>query len=226
MFINLTFLKNVIIHPYVDQRFRYEQRDNLGFLSPSSGTRDDMFSRTRLGAKFVAQEGWSGELQYQFADDRYSTRSLSADPHNSDMRLAYFGRKYRGSSFEVGRLPLTVGNQRLIGTLEWVNTARSFDGVVAHLRSLEFFAVRIGTAVPLPGNARLLGLVQYRKNEYFGLYQKSDSSPIGETSITTLKIGNTIKGMVRRIQVIKGMSAIGTATPACDVAFSKRIELS
>ncbi|MBS1717642.1 MAG: alginate export family protein [Armatimonadetes bacterium] len=178
--------QTIDFQPYLESRVRYERRSDVDFSSATSDARSDVYARIRLGARFNAPGGISGEAQYQFADDRYWKPSGDANPHNSDLRFAFLRYKDATGALTVGRQPIIVGDQRLIGTLEWVNTARSFDGIDWKSKTMEFFGARIGTASPYPANARIFGAILSHGSQYVALLQKHDEIAAGNVDVTTL----------------------------------------
>ncbi len=143
--------------PYLDVRFRAERRLNRDFFSPTNDDRTDIFSRFRPGVQWKSGKNWSGDLQYQFADDKiYKTASTTSDEF-SDLNLAF--AKYKDKKIEVtfGRQKINIGSERLIGTLEWATTARSFDGVRIKSGLWDAYAFKVGVARPMPGRTRIVG---------------------------------------------------------------------
>jgi hypothetical protein len=125
------------VRPYVEMRERLESRTG----------RDDILTRIRVGANSQLSPKLTAELQYQFAYERSTT--------HSDVSLAYLQLKAEGSAWTVGRQKIAIGNQRLIGPLEWSNVARSFDGVRVKANGWDLWAAKVGLSYPLPRDARL-----------------------------------------------------------------------
>jgi hypothetical protein len=96
---------------------------------------------------------------------------LSPFEDTFDLRQAYveFGR-LEGNTFElrVGRQELVFGEQRLVGHVNWLNTARSFDAVRAAYRHQSFridaFAASVVNVVEGNFNKRTDG------NNFHGIY--------------------------------------------------------
>src|SRR5262245_48652170 len=118
-------------------RERFEGFNHAAF-TPS---RDDTYwlSRLRLNAAIVPGRRWSALVQVQ--DARVADKSVgpTAPPFRGplDLRMAYADvGDMQKSAFAVraGRQELAFGEQRLIGHLNWTNTARTFDGARATLR--------------------------------------------------------------------------------------------
>jgi hypothetical protein len=118
-------------------RERFEGFTHAGF-TPS---RDDSYwlSRLRINAAVAPSKRWSATVQLQ--DARVADKSVgpTTPPFRGplDLRMAYadVGDMQKGSvAVRGGRQELVFGEQRLIGHLNWTNTARSFDGVRATFR--------------------------------------------------------------------------------------------
>lgn len=97
------------------------------------------YLRTRLGVKFTPLENYSAFVQFQ--DSRVfgaaGKGSTTTDTNQVGLHQAYFQiNKFLWNPIElkVGRMELNYGDQRLIGALDWSNTARSFDGAVVTFR--------------------------------------------------------------------------------------------
>jgi hypothetical protein len=118
-------------------RERFEGFTNAGF-APS---RDDTYwlSRLRFNAVVAPSRRWSATVQLQ--DARVAQKSVgpTTPPFRGplDLRMAYadVGDMLKGAiAVRAGRQELAFGEQRLIGHLNWTNTARTFDGVRATIR--------------------------------------------------------------------------------------------
>jgi hypothetical protein len=87
--------------------------------------------RTRLNANFNASKRVSGIIQLQ--DSRYfgQENTTLSNSQNVDLHQAYinFDDLFKlPVDLRVGRTEYTLGNERLIGAVEWSNVGRSFDG--------------------------------------------------------------------------------------------------
>ena len=135
-----------------EARYRLENRRGLGYLEGN----DDNYSlvRTRLNIGVEATPWLRFFVQGQ--DSRApgirtseSGNGLFRDP--LDLRQAYIqiGVKEDGPvRLTLGRQLLSYGPQRLIGPLDWTNTARTFDAVKAEVKphkdvKLDFFSASV-----------------------------------------------------------------------------------
>jgi hypothetical protein len=124
-------------------RLRGEFRERFeGFTHAAfTPSRDDTYwlSRLRLNAAITPGRRWSALVQVQ--DARVADKSVgpTAPPFRGplDLRMACadVGDMQKGAvAVRAGRQELAFGEQRLIGHLNWTNTARTFDGARATLR--------------------------------------------------------------------------------------------
>jgi hypothetical protein len=125
----------------VIERLRYEDRDNtVDFNSAAHAATDDSWfvQRIRLGATWKPDPLWSIQVQLQDAREWGSERpnvpfiagSEGDDP--LDLRLAavtWGDPKKSPFVLTVGRQLLGLGEERLVGSSEWNNFARTFDAI-------------------------------------------------------------------------------------------------
>jgi hypothetical protein len=128
-------------------RFNGEYRTRLEGVNGNAfrSNADDAYllSRVRLNLT-VAPKPWLRTI-FQAQDAQVFGRNPKPDgppfEDTFDLRQAYLemGRR-EGNSFElrVGRQELAFGEQRLVGHVSWLNTARTFDAVRAAYRHRNF----------------------------------------------------------------------------------------
>jgi len=117
--------------------------------------------RTRFGAEVTLVDKVRIVLTLQdsrvFGEERSgSAFSTIANTRNLDLLLGYIRIDdlfFDGLSLSAGRMGLSYGNERLIGTVGWSNVGRSFDGVlfrlIDDLSSVDLFVMNTGeTNVP------------------------------------------------------------------------------
>jgi hypothetical protein len=106
---------------------------------------DDAYTLSRVRLNFtLSPQPWLRTV-FQAQDAQVMGRNPKPDgpPYEDtfDLRQAYveLGRK-EGNTFElrVGRQEFVFGEQRLVGHVSWLNTARSFDAVRAAYRHKDF----------------------------------------------------------------------------------------
>ena len=145
-------------------RLRSESRRNARFDRERPGNDENyLLSRFRIGLTWEPGERVTGVVELQDArmlgEEGISdirAPNIYADPF--DVHQAYLDVGLPGSasvpiSVRIGRQKLTYGAQRMVSPLEWVNTARLFDGVRIGVdagagRGLDAFATRLVPARP------------------------------------------------------------------------------
>jgi hypothetical protein len=160
-------------------RQRVEGFDNLGF-TPG---RDDTYSLSRIRLNATVTPSPSFSFQAQVQDSRVAKKELgpTTAPFRGpfDLRLAFadIGRATAPVAARIGRQELAFGEQRLLGHLNWTNTARSWDAARLILRSVRFqadvFAASLVRSLPdgfdKSGNG----------NRLFGAYVSTPVIPMG-----------------------------------------------
>jgi hypothetical protein len=115
-----------------------------------------LLSRLRLNM-IIAPESWL-KFGFQAQDARafWKNQNPPAAPYQDtmDLRLGYVeigDVEKKTIGFRVGRQELAFGDERLIGNVNWVNTARSFDALRGTYRRdgyrLDLFAASVVNAV-------------------------------------------------------------------------------
>jgi len=115
-------------------RFRYEDRQGLGFREGADDGYGLVRTRVNLG---VEAQPWL-KLFFQGQDSRApghrNPNGVFKDTF--DIRQAYVkigGQEGSPVAVTAGRQLLSYGDQRLIGALDWTNTSRAFDAVKLEL---------------------------------------------------------------------------------------------
>jgi hypothetical protein len=113
-----------------EYRYRFEGVTGVGGVEEN----DDVYglSRLRLDLGFKLGDHWKVFVQAQ--DSQAGGFDANPDPaiHENDFDLRQAYVEYRqsdkgGWGVKVGRQELNYGDQRLVGALNWTNTARTFD---------------------------------------------------------------------------------------------------
>lgn len=173
------------ITPVVEVRERLESRSNRDFLTSKPDNRTDLHSRWRVGAKMV-EKNLKAEIQFQYSHTSTRASAGNFTDESSDLSLAYFDVPFESGSLTIGRQRFAYGNARLLGSPDWGNVPRSFDGIRYKSPNWEAFAFRLGVGLPLPEHQRFFG-AGYSKGAW-ALYalQKLDDTAAGRVSLTTL----------------------------------------
>lgn len=116
----------------VEHRGRLEGLSGAGFAE----NREDLYwlNRVRVTARFQMKPWLSAAVQAQDARVEGRNGAISGAPFRDqlDLRLAHVDAgDFEKGRFAVrgGRQELAFGDQRLVGHVSWLNTARSFDAV-------------------------------------------------------------------------------------------------
>ena len=138
------------LHLRGEFRERFEGFAHAGF-TPG---RDDAYWLSRLRVNAVVAPGRLVSATVQLQDARVAQKQIGpvAPPFRGplDLRMAYadVGDTQKGAlSLRAGRQELAFGEQRLIGHLNWTNTARTFDGIRATIRRSGYQVDLFGASV-------------------------------------------------------------------------------
>jgi hypothetical protein len=138
----------------VQEKMRFEIRENnFDFNSALNGPQDAswLLQRFRLGLGYDVNPWLKFYIQGQDIRELGGSRpnnvgTFAAEGDDSfDILKAYvqLGNPKKGLSATLGRQFLSYGDQRLVGPLEWLNSARTFDAAkfryTAEKHSLDFF---------------------------------------------------------------------------------------
>ena len=133
-----------------EYRDRMEGGTNIGFTSG----RDDLYNLSRFRFDVAVKPSPAFSVLVQAQDARVQEKdvgSTTAPFRNTfDLRQGYadIGNAEKGSpTLRVGRQEMFFGEQRLVGHLTWVNSARSFDGLRATVRKKGFRLDAFATSV-------------------------------------------------------------------------------
>ena len=145
-------------------RLRSESRRNFRFDGARPGNDENyLLSRFRFGLTWRPGDRVTGAVELQdariFGERAVSeTRTPNIFADRLDVHQAYFdvGSPPSGPvpvTVRIGRQKLVYGAQRMVSPLEWVNTARVFDGLRIGLgagteRRLDAFATRLVPVTP------------------------------------------------------------------------------
>src|SRR4051794_12159701 len=151
-------------------QFSGEYRARLeGFSGRSYQPEDDdpyLLSRWRLNIRLQPLKWMKVFAQTQDARVFWNTRIPDAPPYldYADLRLAWveLGDSKSGRlALTIGRQEINLGEERLLGSSNWLNTARSFDAVrvTGRLRNIrmDIFAASVVAQFPDSFNRHLQG---------------------------------------------------------------------
>ena len=135
-----------------EYRARLEGYAGGGFKNDNSD--DYLLSRLRLNLN-IQPEDWF-QIRLQAQDARALWKTLPAPPYQDtmDLRMAYLelgNAEKKGIALRAGRQEINFGDQRLVGSSNYTNNARTFDAVRLTLRHggyrLDTFASTVVQAV-------------------------------------------------------------------------------
>ncbi len=123
------------VNIYIDDRDRFERHINPTFFDAPDKNRSDLYSRLRIGVNYDNSPEWNARIEYQNSGDVFWTQAQNNSTNSSDLSLAY--GKYTSGTFIAtgGRQKIDLGEQRLIGSADWLNLARSFDAARVPIRA-------------------------------------------------------------------------------------------
>ena len=130
-------------------RERMEGFEGAGFVEG----RDDLYwlTRLRLNATIAPRPLLSFQVQVQ--DARVAKKQVGSvgapfqGPFDLRMAFADVGNASTPIAVRVGRQELAFGEQRLVGHVSWLNTARTFDGARATFSHARFNVDAFATSV-------------------------------------------------------------------------------
>ncbi|MFQ5586632.1 MAG: alginate export family protein [Thermodesulfobacteriota bacterium] len=130
-FVGTSYAADVTLSGQV--RLRPEYRDNADFNDNADDTKSWVGQRTRLTANAKVSDDVSAKITLQ--DTRNwgtegSTANTGGEAQSVDLKEGYLqlGNLFdTGLTLRAGRQKISKGDQRILGGLEWSNSARSFD---------------------------------------------------------------------------------------------------
>lgn len=174
------------LQPTYEWRYRYESRENRLFSVTPGDEREDDLTRIRVGLIFKWENGVSAGFQYQIAHLRSTENSATNAMRNSDVTQAYLRFQGPDGTLSLGRQRINIGTERLVGSSDWGNPGRTFDGVRFTTPNWDFFAFRIGASTPLNPRQSYAGLThRWKGGTTLALY-KRDRTPAGHIKLLTL----------------------------------------
>lgn len=185
----------------IQEKMRFEGRENnFDFNSDINGPQDAtwLLQRFRLGLgyqltpwfKLYVQGQDVRELGGSRNNDIGSPGSFGSEGDDSfDILKAYvqLGDLKKGISATVGRQFLSYGDQRLVGPLEWLNQARTFDAIKLRYASTSW-ALDIFTSSPVTykdhewNNSQVFDNQNNQDSVFSGIYLSTQWIPINTTT--------------------------------------------
>jgi hypothetical protein len=161
--------------------FSGELRSRSEWDEPGPNVNRDLFTylRTRLGVRVDINTGTHVLLQVQ------DSRVLGAEETNSsthvlDLHQAYADLtgtwKNADVSARAGRQEIALGNERLVGVVNWSNTGRSFDGARFTMAQQKSGAGASANASPTPWSTSLFIATVEERGRHFGTTTAASTS--------------------------------------------------
>ncbi|MCP4725537.1 MAG: alginate export family protein [bacterium] len=151
--------------------------NNANFQNAKAGNNFELL-RTRFGAYMDSGNDITAYIQIQDArkfGEEYFTTEGKADMFDLHQGYIYIKNMFdKELNLSIGRMELGLGNQRLVGTVGWINTGRSFDGALVSKHTdkyeMKFFHTKVNEAAPVE---------DFDPDEYFsGLFYTYKQSEI------------------------------------------------
>ena len=194
----------------LDERFRYEYRDDFDFNDSKKDNGSLFFNRVRVNALVSLTDRSLKKILDVFVEGMdcqvgsYQAEQI-AQKDNFDLHQGYLDAyNILGVpvDFKIGRQELQYGKGRLIAAPTWSNLIRSFDAAVFHYRLGQFYAdllygqvvKNFPTAFDRSSDEEELGGIYagYRKNNAFPLqegYFLTQVVTSGQTAIKRYTVG-------------------------------------
>lgn len=174
-------------------RARYESKQDYNF---SDASQDYFLTRTRVNLRWRSDN--RNEFFAELQDARVAGEDGTGVPRvgeklkgtvfadELDLHQAWWDRKFDFGVLRVGRQKLNLGDNRLVASLEWVNTARVHDGVRLSLddvggRKIDLFATELVAVDPEGFNDQAAVGSRYLDSDFHGVYVTDPvSTSLGE----------------------------------------------
>jgi len=143
---------------YAELREQYQDHQNPTFYGDSGKNFENLFSRLRVGLNYDSAAKIKARLEYQYAGSQTWAQAANSTTESSDLLLGYIDYSTGGVTGIGGRQKIELGQQRLIGSTEWLNLSRSFDAGRVESGQWDAWAGRLGVANNKPETARIEAL--------------------------------------------------------------------
>lgn len=175
-----------IFTPLLELRYRIERRIDRDFNSEKKDNRNDSLLRVRPGMEVKFNPKVTGRAVFQYLDNRSSLDvGIGSVKDNYDLlegNVVFVNQK---DKWTLGRQKVDLMDQRLLGALEWSNSARSWDGLRFQRDKWDVFAGRLAVN-PVPNAEAKLAFASYQEpNGQSTLIFKKDDRPEQSTEVFT-----------------------------------------
>jgi len=151
-------------------RVRYQNMNNADFSDAAADSSSATTQRTRLNANFTVDDQTSAYISVYDARGWGEDGATAVDGASVGLNKAYLQMKNVAGpvGIKIGRQALAYGNQRLVGSLEWADQGRRFDGLKLmygnETVSADLFLTDVATNAGATGDEHLNGLYVTLKN--------------------------------------------------------------
>lgn len=180
--------------------------------------KDEGLLRTRLDVEAALPKSLKAFLQVQDSRSSGGEASVVANEKNTDLHQGYldvadlYGKPV---DLRAGRMELLYGDERLVGNADWLNTARSFDGLRLRTRGGVWTADVFATVTKESGSLR--------KDEVFsGFYGSCKALPGHDTDayfLAKTSTGTAAGDVSRYTAGIRLKGSRGAAAYSAEAAF-------
>jgi len=182
-------------------RLRYENKRNFAFgAAKASNHQDYWLQQLRLHLRWQPSahvtlyvEGQDARLFRAFgsnAVDRRATPNIFEDHldlHQGYLDITTGGQSIR-SRIRLGRQKLNLGALRMVASLEWVNTARVWDGVrmttnIGSGHTIDVFSTRLVPVNPTDANSHRTTASRMFNSSFHGIYYTNHNQLMAHTQL-------------------------------------------
>ena len=110
-------------------RVRVISRDNPDFNSGTDDGRIGVQTQAQLGGTFPAGKGWLFRWLLQESEVWDHVTATKDNDAKLEVQELYADYDHEELTVSLGRIPLSLGDERLVGVDEWSNVGRRFDGI-------------------------------------------------------------------------------------------------
>jgi hypothetical protein len=163
-------------------RIRYENKQDFNF---DDSSQDYLLARTRLHLSYTTDARSEGFVELQdarvFGESPHGVPPVNGDAtpnifeDHLDIHQAGWTWNFDNASLRVGRQKFNLGDQRLVASLEWVNTARVHDGIrltigSSETRQVDVFLSKLVAVDPDDFNDQARTGSRYMDSSFHGIF--------------------------------------------------------
>lgn len=113
----------------IEDRIRFERRDDQDFSDSTSDGRSRLDNRFRVGFDYTSGKEISGQLRYQYAHSVFWSPAINNSDENSDLLLGNIQIKKKTGTWTIGRQFVTTPSRRLLDISDYSQRPKVFDVV-------------------------------------------------------------------------------------------------